>query len=422
MNKALTHPLSLKIALLGYRSHPHVGGQGVYLYYLSKALSEMGHQVTVFSGPPYPELCPRVSLVKIPCMDLYAKAKPLRSLRLKNLFSHFDRQEWFSKLSGSFAEPRLFSERLFKYHLEELKTFDVLHDNQCLGSGLIKLQQAGCKVVATIHHPIHRDREFALKTAKDWFHRVLIRRWYNFIRMQEKVSRKLTSVHTVSVQSKKDIITHFQLDDKQVTVIPNGIDTTIFRPLLISKFSKRLVSTASSDQAIKGLHILIEAFDYASARDQELELVIIGKLKKHSQAYRKFQKLKSHQKDKIVFKSGLSTEEIVQEYATAAIGICPSLYEGFGIPALEAMACGLPLISSDGGALPEVVGDAGHLFESGNSSALGEEIIKLVNDTALQLQLSKKALERVSNNFKWQTIANQYTDFYLSCIDEHVNA
>src|SRR5690606_38037779 len=85
----------LRICLLGYRSHPHVGGQGIYLHYLSKALVELGHEVDVISGPPYPELDARVGLIQLPSLDLYAVEKPFNALRWKHLRSFTDIYEWW---------------------------------------------------------------------------------------------------------------------------------------------------------------------------------------------------------------------------------------------------------------------------------------------------------------------------------------
>ena len=413
----------LRIALLGYRSHPHVGGQGIYLHYLSKALSELGHEVVVFSGPPYPELAGSVRLEKVPGLDLYAKDKPLRSLRFKNLLNQNDMHEWLSKLSGGFAEPQIFGNRLLKIYSKELQSFDVVHDNQSLCFGLLKLQSMNVNTVATIHHPIHRDLAFAEASAKDWFHRFLIRRWYKFLRMQENVALQLNNIITVSEQSKKDIKSHFDIDDKNIKVIPNGIDIDIFRPLEhLDRVPSRIITTASSDQPLKGLHILLKAFKAIHANIPAASLVVIGKLKEQSLAQTTFTQLPQPTKNKITFASNISVEELVKQYAYATVAVCPSLYEGFGMPALEAMACGVPLVSSSGGALPEVVGDAGVLVEANNSAALAQACLNLLHNLDLQKSLSSLALARVKKQFSWKQVAQAYVAFYQSCLHKHVNA
>lgn len=423
MNIALTHEHKLRIALLGYRSHPHVGGQGIYLHYLSKALAEIGHEVVVFSGPPYPRLAEGVQLVRVPSLDLYAKAKPLRSLTWKNLFSYTDMYEWFSKLSGGFAEPYTFGRRLLKYHGEKLKNFDIIHDNQSLCYSLLNLQKAGCRVTATIHHPVHKDRDLAIASVTESGHRLLIRRWYRFIGMQEKVALQLPCIVTVSQRSREDIVNNFKLDTSSIAVIPNGIDTRLFKPQAhIAKQAQRIITTASSDQTLKGLHILLQAFTHIQHTRPGCELFVVGKLKNDSLAHKVFTSLNDETKSKIHFRSGLSTEQLIELYASATVAVCPSLYEGFGMPALEAMACGLPLVSSDGGALPEVVGEAGLLVPAGNVEKLADTCTMLLADTAMQATLSKKALKRVQAHFCWQNIAQRYLAFYYSMLPEHVNA
>lgn len=417
-NPALATP-RLRIALLGYRSHPHVGGQGIYLHYLSKALAEQGHEVAVYSGPPYPQLVDDVQLVKVPSLDLYAHPRPLRALKLKNLASFTDVYEWLSKLSGGFAEPYTFGRRLLKYHARELKTFDIVHDNQSLCSGLLDLQKAGCKVVATIHHPIHMDRQLALDSALNSGHRSLVRRWYRFIHMQEKVVRELKHLVTVSQQSQRDIEKHFSLVVDNIAVIPNGIDTRIFKPLpAIAKIPARLISTASSDQTLKGLHILLRAFVQIQQSLPEAELVIVGKLKTRSLAHNILEAMNENVRARIKFISNLGTEELVEQYASASVAVCPSLYEGFGMPALEAMACGLPLVCSDGGALPEVVAEAAMLVPAGKVDELAKACLSVLQDSSLQTKLSARALTRVNNSFCWQTVAQSYLDFYQTVLAE----
>jgi glycosyltransferase involved in cell wall biosynthesis len=145
----------LRIALLGYRSAPFSGGQGVYLRYLSQALQALGHHVTVVSGPPYPHLVEGVELVKLPSLDLYSR--DLWSVGPQELRNRLGRKEWLSKLSGGFAEPWAFGERARDWLLENANHFDVIHDNQTLAPGILDLQKAGLPVVTTIHHPITRD-------------------------------------------------------------------------------------------------------------------------------------------------------------------------------------------------------------------------------------------------------------------------
>jgi glycosyltransferase involved in cell wall biosynthesis len=411
LRSTTTHYPGLRICLLGYRSHPHVGGQGIYLYYLSKALTEAGHQVDVISGPPYPELDERVRLIKLPSLDLYAASNHVRALRLRHLRSFTDVYEWWTMLTGGFAEPYTFGRRLQTYFAQQGCTYDVVHDNQSLCYGLLNLQRQGLPVVATVHHPITRDRELALAAALNWGHRLLVRRWYSFLGMQKKVVRQLRHVVTVSEQSRADIATAFGRPATQTCVIANGIDTELFKPQPdIPRQSLQLITTASSDQPLKGLSVLLRALADLQTEFPELTLLVIGKLKPEGITERELHSLGLT--DKVSFRSGLSSTELVAHYAAATIAVVPSLYEGFGLPAGEALACGVPLICSDGGALPEVVGDAAVLVKAGNVSALACAVKELLGDPDRRMTLAQAGRERIVQRFSWSVVARELTDYY----------
>ncbi|WP_045855898.1 glycosyltransferase family 4 protein [Teredinibacter purpureus] len=401
----------LKIALLGYRSAPFVGGQGIYLKYLSKALVQIGHHVTIYSGQPYPEVPQGVTLVKVPSLDLFAAENHATALRWHHLRSLTDLSEWWTMLTGGFGEPYTFSRRIAK--LLAHSDYDIIHDNQSLGFGLIELQQRGKCVVSTIHHPIHRDRETAVAAAPNWQHRLLAKRWYSFLTMQEKVVRQLKHITTVSKTSAIDINRYFNCRDN-VHLIPNGIDTTLFKPLMISKKAYRLITTASSDQPVKGLTVLLRAFAIVVKQYPDAHLRIIGTLKKGGDAEQLITALQLS--NHLSFRSNLSTEALAREYNKASVAVCPSLYEGFGLPAGEAMACGLPVVSSNGGALPEVVGEAGIIVEAGNSQALAEGIEQLFSNPDLAHSFSRVARQRVLEKFCWNRVAEQMTLYYHSIL------
>ncbi|WP_317932438.1 glycosyltransferase family 4 protein [Halioxenophilus sp. WMMB6] len=406
------NPISpLNIALLGYRSHPHVGGQGIFLNYLSKALVELGHRVDVISGPPYPELDPRVTLVKLPSLDLYASANPLRELRWRHLASFTDSYEYLSKMTGGFAEPYTFSRRAAAYLKANPGRYHIVHDNQCLGWGLLAMERAGIPVVATIHHPISRDLEIALAAQPSPWLKLMTKRWYRFIRMQMQVARKLRHVVTVSECSRQDIASAFGRPPATIDVIANGVDTELFRPLPeVTKEPLRLITTASSDQPLKGQKFLLQAVAQLRARYPKLQLVVIGTLKEEGETAQLLTELNLQQC--VSFKSQLTTEQLVAEFNRAAIAITPSLYEGFGLPAAEAMACGTAVITSDGGALPEVVGDAGLVVPAGDSRALAEAIDKLISNPELARQLAEQGRARILQHFSWHGAAVAFSHYY----------
>lgn len=412
--KALGKARPLRVALLGYRSHPFVGGQGIYLRYLSRALANLGHQVDVYSGPPYPNLDSGVDLIKVPSLDLYACEKPFRALKFKHLRSFTDSYEWWSKISGGFAEPYTFGRRVEK--LLRHKDYDVIHDNQSLSYGLMNLLSRHQKnIVATIHHPMHRDRTLAIDAEPDRLMKWLKKRWYSFIHMQEKVVAQLPTIVTVSECSKQDIVEAFNIPADHVHVLGNGVDTDMFRPLpTISRAPCRLITTSSSDQPLKGLKFLLLALDQLRQAFPNIQLDIIGELnpKGPNAKLIKTLKLEPH----IVYHTQLTSEAIVELYAQSTVAVCPSLYEGFGLPLAEAMACEIPVVTTDGGALKEVAGDAAVVVPSGDATALAENIQSLLEDPQKQQRFGRLGRQRIESEYCWHAVATRMSQLYFETL------
>lgn len=412
---ALEPSKSLRIALLGYRSHPHVGGQGIYLKQLSRALVNIGHRVDVISGPPYPELDHRVTLIKVPSLDLYSVfPHHVRAFQWRFLLSWSDFFEWFSMASGGFAEPYTFGRRAYRL-INKTERYDVIHDNQSLCFSLLKLQHQ-VPLAVTIHHPITQDLQIALEQEPRWGHRLLLKRWYSFLNMQRKVAQKLRHIVTVSQCSKVDIAHAFKCQGSLIEVIPNGIDTDTFTPRPnIPRTPYRLMTTASSDQPLKGLHTLLHALKHLQTQFPHLHLRIIGQLKKGGSSEKLINELKLE--SAVSFRHQLSEAQLCDEYAKCQIAVCPSIYEGFGLPALEALACGAPLVCSNGGALPEVVGDAAQCYPAGDSSALANSIAQLLQNPSRQKQLSQNGRLHALQNFTWEQVALKYSAYYRNLIN-----
>jgi glycosyltransferase involved in cell wall biosynthesis len=365
----------------------------------------------VISGPPYPELDARVNLIQLPSLDLYAVENPTRALRFKHLFCFADFYEWWSKLSGGFGEPYCFGRRLVHYFKKHKPHYDIIHDNQSLCYGLLELQKRGENIIATVHHPITRDRDIALQAATTKGHKWLINRWYIFLVMQKKVVQNLHYIVTVSKQSQQDIAEAFECPSEKINIIPNGIDTEIFKPQShIKRKPWQLITTASSDQPLKGLNVLLNALDILRVEFPQLKLVVIGKLKPEGATEKELHSLQLV--NAVEFKSGISTEELVAVYAESTIAIVPSLYEGFGLPAAEALACGIPLVCSDGGALPEVVGDAAYLVKAGDVDQLANAISHLLNNEDACNALSLAGRVHSLQHLSWSVVGEQFSHYY----------
>ena len=407
----LTTARPLNIALLGYRSNPYSGGQGVYLKYLARALTRAGHRVDVISGEPYPELDEAITLIKLPGLNLFAEEKPFRALKWRHLLSWTDLVEWLSFNSGGFPEPYTFGRRLLRYLNQYGKHYDVIHDNQCLAPALLALQRSGTAVVSTIHHPITHDRAIALAHEDDWGMRLLIRRWHLFLRMQIRVAKQLKHIVTVSVNSKKDIAADFGVATDRLTVIYNGVDSQVFAPRPgVQRDPMHLITTASADQPLKGTRYLIDAVALLVEEFADLKLTFIGKPNPGGPTDQRLEA--TGLKPRIEFHHGINSEAIVDLYARASIAVVPSEYEGFGFPAAEAMACEVAVVSTCGGALPEVVGDAGVIVPCRDAAALAAGIRKLLVDPQLRQNLALAGRQRVIERFNWGAVAAQLTDYY----------
>jgi glycosyltransferase involved in cell wall biosynthesis len=395
----------LRVALLSYRSDPRVGGQGIFTHNIARALAKRGHAVSILSGPPYPEVPDGVGLVRLPSLDLFAQPLLGRyALRWRHLKSWTDTAEYFFHISGKFMEPWSFCRRAAAYLKTHAAQFDVVLDNQSLGHGLLDIA-AMLPLAAVIHHPIRRDLEAQLASEGSWKRRVLARRWYGFLPMQEAVARRLDRVITVSDVSAAEIVDCMGVRRERIAVVPLGVDRSVFYPRPRLGGRLRIMTTASSDVPLKGLRYLLTAFAGLLKDWPEVALVIVGR-KRAGPTQDLLEALGIGQS--VEFVQDLSSEQMAEQYAAASICVVPSLYEGFGLPVVEAMACGTPVIATDGGALPEVVGDAGVIVPAGDAAALRAALDALLRDSERALALAAAGLRRVRERYGWDRVGEAY--------------
>ena len=416
----MSHDGPLRIAFLTYRGHPYTGGQGVYTRHMARELVELGHHVEVISGPPYPHLDDGVALTKLPSLDLYRMPDPFRIPRLREFKDRFDVLEYAVTAAATFAEPLTFSLRAHRNLMGRLNQFDLVHDNQCLGTGIWKIHDAGLPVLETIHHPITVDRRLETKHAPTPWKRFTKNRFYAFTGMQTKVARKLPRILTVSSNSYDDIIADYGVDPERLHIVHVGVDPQQFRPIdNVNVVPGRLMTTASADVAMKGLAFLLEALAKLRAKDDSIHLVVIGKPKYDSKATQLIKEL--NLAESIEFVSGVTDQRIVELYNEAEVAIVPSLYEGFSLPAIEAMSCGVPLVATTGGALPEVVGADGVTalqVPPGDSDALAQKIGWALEQTNLRSVVGAAGRERVIQNFSWKITAERTVEHYRALLAE----
>ena len=403
----------LRIALLSYRSKPHCGGQGVYVRHLSRELVALGHTVEVFSGQPYPHLDEGVTLRPLPSLDLYRDDDPFRMPGLREFRDVIDAVELATMWTGGFPEPLTFSLRAARALAGRRADFDVVHDNQSLGYGLLALQRSGLPLVATVHHPITVDRRHELVAATRPLRKLSLHRWYGFTRMQARVARRIPSLVTVSESSARDIVDDFGVRRDAVHVVPVGVDTVAFRPPTTPRVPGRILAVSSSESPMKGTRVLLESV--AKLRtERDVELVVVGRARADGPVERAIDELGIA--DAVRFVTGLPDPALAELFGSAEVAVVPSLYEGFSIPAVEAMACGTPLVASRAGALPEVVGDCGVLVEPGNPSDLAGALGALLDDEPRRRALGRAGRRRAEERFTWRSTAAATAAVYAEAI------
>jgi len=399
----------VRVALSSYRSKPHSGGQGVYVRNLSRELVALGHDVEVFSGPPYPELSPGVRLTKVPSLDLYRPEDPFRRPALSEFRDWIDVGEYLTMCTAGFPEPRTFGLRLARLLADRVDEYDVLHDNQTLAPGILALAARGLPVLTTIHHPISADRQVELATARGW-QRVTKRRWYGFVAMQRRVARRTPHVLTVSQRSAQDIIADFGVPADRIRVVPVGVDVSTFRPPRAEREAGRVVTVASADVPTKGLDVLIAALRRVPPTLLR-ELIVVGTAgEATSKAI-----ADAGLTDRVRFVSGLPDGELAELLGSAQVVAVPSRYEGFSLPAVEAMACGTPVVASRVGALPELLGsdgECGVLVPPGDAEALGAALADLLADPKAGLALGEQGRHRAVETYSWTAVARATADLY----------
>ena len=412
----------LKIAILSYRSAPFGGGQGIYIRDISRALSIMGHTVDVISGPPYPNLVDEINLIKLPGLDLFQTFSFKERLKIfynKKNKKLIDFYEFISVFFGGFPEMRTFGYRANKF-LKLSPDYDVVIDNQSLSYGILEIQKR-LPFIEIIHHPISKDYKFELETASGFLYKLSRHRWYSFLKMQKRVAKDINNIITPSKNSLKDISVDLNVNQKNINVINNGLDIDTFIPYKnIKRDPFRLITTASADVALKGLDYSLKSLAILSKTFPEISLLVIGQLKKDGHTSRLIEELGIGAR--IIFKTGLTKEEIAKEYASSSVAIVSSLYEGFGYPVIEAMSCEVPLIATNTSSIPELVGDFATLIPPMNENDLSEAIKNILTNFKKYEKIAENGRHHIIENFNWLKITQEYEDMIYKTIQDFNNA
>ena len=245
-----------------------------------------------------------------------------------------------------------------------------------------------------------------------------LHRAYSYIMIRHAIQDS-EFVITDSEFTKLDILRSFRIKEEKIIPIHLGVskrfklvadasEVAEFR----SRFALRrqFVLFVGNTKPHKGLEVLLRAFKSIIRAFPDVELVFVGGLLSHDKRLESIAS-ESEFTGKIRVLGSLSDEDLVRAYNAAEMLIMPSLYEGFGLPALEAMACGTPVIVSKAGSLPEIVGNAAIICETGNHGSLAEAIASLLRDPQLKSGLIELGKKRVAK-FSWHLTAEKTMEVY----------
>jgi glycosyltransferase involved in cell wall biosynthesis len=402
----------MKICILSYRGNPFSGGQGIYLKHVAEGLVKKGHTVHVIVGPPYPQAMDGVEVHRVESQSYYGidTAGLINPSAPLEIFHPINFYQYLHTRLGAFSEISAFTYRAY-YLLKKLHSrekFDIIHDNQSLGFGLLLMKTLGVPVISTIHHPLSVDLRNVLSWLFSFKKKIKSVLFYPLL-MQGFVARRVDHIITVSESSKKQIAGDYGVSEDKQTVVYNGIDRNVFRRERgVKRERNRVLFVGNIEDRNKGGFNLLKAL---SLTDKKIKLTVVDGGSPHRRLTGQIlEKLKMS--DRVYFTGKVDISELARIYSTASLAVVPSVFEGFGFPAAEAMSCGTPLITSDGGALPEVTGDAGFVVPGGDHTALAEKITEVLENPGLMEKMSREGRKRVKEKFSWEKAVSEIVEVY----------
>jgi len=411
----------MKICLLTYRGNPYCGGQGIYTMHLASELVKSGHEVHVIQGPPYFPPIKGVHLHYVSNHNFFNVRKNyIKHHKPFAAFNPLNFYEFVASKLGIFPEIETFSFRVFFKLRELLKVhkFDIIHDNQNLGYGFLLIKNFGIPFVSTIHHPLTIDRSTWFEHPSDFSLKIKRVLYYPLI-MQGFVARKMDHILTVSQDSAQEIIRAFRVKPEKISVAYNGLDTDRFRPLTgVRKKENSVIFVGNGGGQEKGVVYLLKALTLT--RNKVHLTVVDGGAPNRRYVTKWIDRFGLN--DRIHFTGKISGEKLIELYSMNQIAVSPSLYEGFGFPAAEAMACGLPLVASDAGALPEVTGEnmeAACIVSARDPHELAEAIDYLIDHPDERKRMGIAARRRISETFTWERAACDTVEMYRKVINAY---
>ena len=403
-----------------YHGSMESGGQGVYLANITRELLRLGHDVHVISGPPYPDLDPgvvhhRLETYSFQSMLLdrrsyFGERPPLTHLHPLNYYEFASTRFTFSSLIAVFS-----IRALAKLREIEARTgpFDVIHDNQTLSYGVYLMRALlGRTVVANVHHPLDVDLQNGLRHVHSIPRKIERIAWYPW-HMQRFVARRLDALISGSATSAALVSKLWRLPPGLMHAIHDGVDTQRFSPGPDEdREPGAVLFVGNAEDYNKGVVYLLRAMALLPPSSGAHLYVVGGPAGDSPVVRREVDRLSIG--DRVTYVGRVSADELTRWYRRAQVLVSPSLYEGFGLPAVEAMASGAPVVATTAGALPELVVDGitGVLVPPAEPQPLAEAIARLLPDPARCREMGRAGRERAVERFTWSACAAATESLY----------
>jgi glycosyltransferase involved in cell wall biosynthesis len=414
----------LRICFVAYRGNMHCGGQGVYLWFLARELARLGHDVDVFVGPPHPDPMPFArSVTLVPGEQFWGKWfigdrwKFLPRPGALRIFEPLNFYELAASYLGFLPEPLAFSVRAFRAVAAQLRNgvrYDIVHDVQCLGYGILGIRNLGLPVVSTIHHPLSVDRRASLRRDQSLREAIGTLQFYPTA-MQSFVARRIDGLFTSSDVSAREIRRDFGVRSERIRMVANGVDTVLFRPNPeVKRNATEILCVGRASDPNKGIGNLIEAL---ALLPRDLTLTLVDSDHPESSVRKRARELGCEHRLHVTGR--VDADELVGLYQRASLVVVPSRYEGFGLPAVEAMACATPVVACAAGSLPEVLGVAGGgvLVKPDDPGALADGIADLMARPERRAELGELGWKRVGAAYAWPRVARATAAAYEEIVD-----
>jgi glycosyltransferase involved in cell wall biosynthesis len=327
-----------------------------------------------------------------------------------NKYENFNKENT-KIIMASKRQHRFFEQYYFPRNIEK-ESVDIYHIPQ---NGIGISENINCKKVITVHDLI----PYILPET--------VGRGYltKFLKEMPKIMNIADAIITVSECSKKDILKFFPIDENKIFVTPlaadkkyKPLDKTLCKNEIKSKYNidKPFILYIGGFSPRKNVSFLIDAFSKVHKNlDRDYDLVIVGSNKDDSQKLKEYCSTLDIEKN-IKFTGFVSNSLMPIFYNASDLFVYPSLYEGFGLPPLEAMSCGTPVITSDISSIPEVTGDGAILIDPKDTESLMYSIEAILNEKEIWNELSIKGLNR-SKLFSWRKTAEQTIDVYNKVVN-----